>query len=340
MPAEAPVSAIVVCSFEDPEVVAATVRSLREQSRPPAEVLIVDNHPEGVVGEELARQDPEIRVLRPGENLGYPQACNFAAPHATQPWMFFLNPDAFAEPDCLERLLAACDDGVAIAGAQVLLPDGVTINAGDNPVHLSGLSWSGHYLEPREDGPPRDVAAVSGAACLIRTAVFRELGGHCPAFFLYHDDVDIAWRARMAGHRVRFVPGAAIRHDYDFDKGARKWFCLEHNRLYTVLANYEVRTLLLLAPLLLAAELGIALLARRDGWWGEKVRAWKAIAAGRGELARWRRHVQAHRRLHDAPVLAPMTASLDTPLVRAPGATVVEPLLALYRRAVLALARR
>src|SRR4051794_23826944 len=200
----APVSAVIVCSFEEPAVLRATIASLRAQTRRPAEILVIDNHPEGVPGRALVEAGEPVRVVRSGRNLGYPAACNLAARHAREPWLFFLNPDAEAEPGCLAALLDATADDVAICGAQVLLPDGETVNAGDNPVHLTGLSWSGRYLDAREDGPPRDTAAVSGAACLVRAEAFAWLGGHCPAFFLYHDDVDLAWRARMAGWRVRF----------------------------------------------------------------------------------------------------------------------------------------
>lgn len=335
-PSPAPVTAVIVCSFEEPATVRATVESLLGQTVPPAEVLVVDNHPEAVIGSTFEREGLPVRVLRSGRNLGYPQACNFAAPRARHPWMLFLNPDAHADPDCLERLLGAVEDDVAILGAQVLLPDG-SVNAGDNPVHLSGLSWSGRYLEPREDGPPRDVAAVSGAALMMRTGVFLDLEGHCPGFFLYHDDVDIAWRARMAGWRVRFVPSAVVRHDYTFDKGVRKWLYLEHNRLWTILANYEARTLVALAPLLVAAELGIALLAVRDGWWPQKVQAWRDVARERAAVRAWRRRVQRGRRVPDADVLAVMTASLETPLVQAPLVRPIGAVLERYRRA---LARR
>jgi GT2 family glycosyltransferase len=330
----APVSAVIVCSFEPPEAVRGTVETLLGQTRPPAEILVVDNHPDAVVSSALVAAGLPVRPLVTGENLGYPQACNHAAPHATQPWLFFLNPDAQAAPDCLERLLDEADDDVALLGAQVLLPDG-TVNAGDNPVHLVGLSWSGRYLEPREDGPARDVASVSGAASLIRTEVFRALRGHSPGFFLYVDDVDIAWRVWLAGRRVRFVPAAVVSHDYEFVKGAHKWFHLEHNRHWLVLANYRLATLVLLAPLLIAAEAGIALLARRDGWWPEKVRAWRAVWAERGRIRAWRRFVQSGRRCGDREIVARMTSSLATPLVDAPAGP-AEPALAVYRRAVLA----
>lgn len=333
---DASVTAVIVCSFEPPDAVASTVESLMGQTRPPAEVLLVDNHPDAVVSTALVERGLPVTQLVTGANLGYPQACNHAAPHASGDWLFFLNPDAQAAPDCLERLLEEAGDDVGVLGAQVLLPDG-TVNAGDNPVHLVGLSWSGRYLEPREDGPARDVACISGAASLIRAATFRALRGHSPGFFLYVDDTDIAWRSWLAGMRVRFVPRAVVSHDYEFDKGSRKWLHLEHNRLWMILANYRLPTLLLLAPLLLAAEAGIAVLARRDGWWPEKVEAWRTVWAERRRIAEWRRFVQGTRRCGDDVVVARMTGSLRTPLVQAPAVARAEPLLEGYRRAVLGL---
>lgn len=333
---EASVTAVIVCSFEPPDAVASTVESLMGQTRPPAEVLLVDNHPEAVVSSALVARGLPVTQLVTGSNLGYPQACNFAAPHASGEWLFFLNPDAQAAPDCLERLLEEASGDVGVLGAQVLLPDG-TVNAGDNPVHLVGLSWSGRYLEPREDGPARDVACVSGAASLIRTATFRALRGHSPGFFLYVDDTDIAWRSWLAGMRVRFVPRAVVAHDYEFDKGARKWLHLEHNRLWMLLANYSVRSLVVLAPLLLAAEAGIAVLARRDGWWPQKVEAWRTVWGERRQIAAWRRFVQSTRRRGDRIVVERMTGSLHTPLVQAPAVARAEPALEAYRRLLLLL---
>src|SRR3954447_24186676 len=207
-PVRAPVTAIIVAYSEEPEALRDAVASLQAQTRAPEEVLVVDNHPDGRLGEVLRDWNLPVRAIHPGENLGYVRACNLAGAEATQPWLFFLNPDAVAAPDCLEQLLDGADERTAIAGAQVLLPDGERVNAGDNPVHLTGLSWSGRYLEPREEGAPREVACVSGAALLQRTDVFRDLGGYCPAFFMYVDDTDMTWRARMAGWKVVFVPRA------------------------------------------------------------------------------------------------------------------------------------
>jgi GT2 family glycosyltransferase len=331
-----PVTAVVV-TYREPELGRPAIASLERQTVPPAELIVVANDPEA--DDAAFESSLPLRVLRPGGNLGYPNSCNVAAAEAAHPWLFFLNPDAEAAPDCLERLLEAADERTAIVGAQVLLPDG-RVNAGDNPVHVTGLSWSGRYLEPAENGPPRETAAVSGAALVTRTQVFRDLGGHCPAFFLYVDDTDMAWRARMAGWKVTFCPAAAIRHDYEFDKGPSKWRHLEHNRLWMVLSNYSVRTLALLAPLLLAAEAGIALQSRRDGWWAEKRAAWRQLFAARRELARWRRQVQARRALGDRPIVARMRGDMHTPLVESPMLERVNPWMERYRRGVLRLLAR
>jgi GT2 family glycosyltransferase len=324
----APVTAVVV-AYGEPDCADAALASLAAQTTPPAELIVVDNS--GTLPDV-----PGATMLRPGANIGFTGGCNLAAEHATQPWLFLLNPDAKAAPDCIERLLAAADAQTAIVGAQVLLPDG-RVNAGDNPVHVTGLSWSGRYLEPAEHGPPRDAAAVSGAALMVRAEQFRALGGHCPAFFLYVDDTELAWRARLAGWRVVFVPAATVRHEYAFDKGPRKWQYLEHNRLWMVLSNYSVRTLIVLAPLLLAAEAGIALQARRDGWWPQKVAAWRQLLQGRRELARWRRRVQAQRSVGDREIVTAMRGEMHTPAVQSAMLERVNPLMERYRRIAMGL---
>jgi N-acetylglucosaminyl-diphospho-decaprenol L-rhamnosyltransferase len=336
----ADVSAIVV-SYADPDAAAATVRSLLAQSEPPLEVLVVDNRPEAVRDGGGYAWPQGAHALASEGNVGYVRACNRAAAAARGDWLLFVNPDAPAEPDCLARLRAAADEpGVGVVGAQVLLPGGQLVNAGENPVHLTGLCWSGRFGEPREHGLPRDVAAVSGAALMVRADVFAQLGGFEPGYFMYHDDVDLCWRARLAGWRVRFVPEAAVLHDYAFEKGNGKWFWLERNRGWTVLSNYGAATLLLLAPLLLATELAIFALALRGGWAREKLRAWWALARGLPALLRWRRRVQALRRVSDAEIVAAMTARLETPLLDAPAARRAGPLLEAYRACVLSVLRR
>jgi GT2 family glycosyltransferase len=304
------VCGIVVTYDEQPETVRAAIDSLRAQTRPPDEILLVDNRPGAVI--PPLDDAPEVRVIAPDRNLGYPNAINFAVEHTDADYVVCLNPDAHAEPECLATLLAA---DAAIAGAQIVSEDGMTTQAGANPLHPTGISPAGSYGKPREHGAPRDALVVSGACCLLHRATFRRLGGFMDAFFLYYDDADLGWRARIAGERVVYCPDAVVRHGYDFGRRERKMFYLERNRLISVLSNYESRTLAVLAPLLVLAELGIVALAAAQGWLPEKLQAYGSVWALRRRVAAHRRRVQSLRRVGDRELLPFFEIHLDSPFI-------------------------
>jgi GT2 family glycosyltransferase len=333
MPAE--ITAVVV-SFADPAASALAIESLLDQSLAPVEVLVVDNDPAGAVPVKRAGQGPSnLRILHPGINLGYTGAVNLAAREARGEWLFFLNPDAIAWKDCLKRLLDAVDGtDVAVVGAQVLLPDG-RINAGDNPINIVGISWSGAYGSPRERGAARDAVAVSGAALLVRRDAFLSVGGLCPYFFLYVDDTDLAWRIRMGGRRVRYCPEAVVTHSYEFEKGAHKWFYLERNRAWALLSNLQLRTLVFLGPVLLITEAVVLWRAFSEGWLSDKVRAWASLLKHAPQLLRWRRSVQMSRNVSDYRVLGMFSAGIDTPLIDTRLPHWVNPCMERYKRLLL-----
>lgn len=334
------ITAIVV-SFDDPPAASGALQSLLDQSLAPVEVLVVDNNPCRAVARARAAEQisPSIRTLLPGANIGYTRAANLAAREAHGQWLFFLNPDAVAASDCLARLTEAVDGAdVAVVGAQVLLPDG-RINAGDNPINIAGISWSGGYGRPRERGPARDTAAVSGAALLVRRDTFIDVGGLCPFFFMYVDDTDLAWRVRLTGRRVRYCPEAIVLHDYVFEKGSHKWFYLERNRAWAVMSNLELRTLALLAPVLVATEMVVLARAISEGWLAEKARAWVSLLRKTPELVRWRRTVQAARRVSDYDMLSLFSAGIETDLIDTSLPRWVNPALERYRQLALRLLR-
>jgi GT2 family glycosyltransferase len=315
------ITAVIVCYDEEPEQIRAAVDSLLAQTRPPTEIVIMDNGPEGRLANAISGYAPQVRSIECRANLGY-IALNLAASQASGDYLVCLNPDADAQGDCLEQLAAVADSDrrVGIVGAQILLDDGRTRNAGANPLHPTGISPSGGYGEPREHGEPRDVIVASGACFLARRDAFLQLGGFVEDFFLYYEDVNLSWRARIAGLRVVYCPQAVVSHSYEFGARPRKWFLLERNRLFSVLANYQLRTLILLAPLLLATEAGLMAVAARGGWLPHKLRAYGSLFALRKRLMIQRRAVQASRRCSDAELLRFFDDRLDSALIPRAGA--------------------
>lgn len=329
------VTAVVVCYDEDPRALRGALDAIAQQSRPPDQILLVDNSG-GQLADALRGYRGLVETIVPERNLGYPPAINLAAGAAAGDFLVCLNPDATADRECIERLLAIAqsDPQIALVGGQVLLDDWQTCNAGANPVHPIGISPAGGHGEPRHDQEPRDVLMVSGACCLIRRAAFLALGGFVEEFFLYYDDVDLGWRANIAGYRVVYEPAAVIAHSYEFTRRGRKWLYLERNRLFSVLSNYELRTLLLLTPLLLAAEGGLLVVALLQGWLTEKLRAYASVASLYRRILAQRRAVAAYRVRSDAQLLGLFEPRLDSPLLPQLGVVVANRVSVLYLRCI------
>lgn len=338
-PGRVSVSAIIV-TYRQVELTLGAVASLKAQSVPPQEIIVVDNDPVRSAGEPLLAAHPDLRVLHE-DNIGYAPACNRGAAVATGDWLFFLNPDAEAEPDSLERLLAVAAENPAagVVTPQILFPDGKTVNAGENRIHLTGVTWCGRLGEAAEDGPARRVLVTTGAAMLVSAGLYRQLDGYCEEFFLYYEDPDLCWRTWLAGWEVWFVPRARVRHDYHWGDGGEKWYYLERHRLLSVLTNYRLSTLVVLAPLLLATEAAILVVAKHDGWGDEKARAYASVWGHRRWIAARRRRLAAMRRRPDAELIAGFQPTVDSPQIVSSVARRAAPFLRLYRMLAVALVR-
>jgi GT2 family glycosyltransferase len=158
----------------------------------------------------------------------------------------------------------------------------------------------------------------------IRAETFRELGGFAEELFMYLEDLELGWRARLAGYRVVVDPGADVLHEYEYGRNPRKSYYLERNRLVFVLSAYSPRQLVLLAPLLVVTELGMAALAIKERWFRDKVAGWGWLLGNARTVAARRRQTQALRRVRDRELAAYLTATFS------PGMT---PVPALLRRA-------
>jgi hypothetical protein len=333
------VTAVLVGYDAPAEALAAAVMSLRAQTLAPTQIVCVDQSIDGRFEGRLSGAEG-VEVIRPGRNLGYSSACNLAVRSAHGEYVLFLNSDAEADPDCIAQLVAALArrPDAAVAGAQVLLPGRTQVNAGDNQLHITGLSWAGRYGLPPEHGECRSAAVVSGAALLVRRSAFVMLGGFTEGFFMYYDDVDLAWRARLMGWQVLFCPSANVVHEYEFTKGDYKWRYLERNRWWCLLAHLEARTVVALMPLLLVVEAAIIARAARERWLTAKLGAYRLLWSERVALRARRREVQHSRRIGDRTILAHMTGRVDSPFLASAAIRRAGPLLDVYRRLLCRLA--
>lgn len=157
--------------------------------------------------------DPETRTWV-DENYDLPEL-----PHGEPvQWLWLLHDDCAPEPDALAEMLRVVDNDkhATIVGPKLrgwydrkqLLEVGVSIAN-------SGRRWTGLDRREQDQGQHdqvRTVLSVSSAGMLIRRDVYEELGGFDRRLPLMRDDVDLCWRAHLAGHRVLVAPDAVLRH--------------------------------------------------------------------------------------------------------------------------------
>jgi GT2 family glycosyltransferase len=282
------------------------------------DVVVVNN---GAQGPEIVAAAGRVRVIE-AENVGFGAGCNRGAREVDADVLVFVNPDTVAQPGAVEALTRALDaPDVGVVQARLrLLQQPELLNSSGNLVHVSGLAWPGGYGDPADAlASPQDIAYASGAALAVRRDVFAELGGFTQELFLYQEDLELSWRAHLRGLRVLVIPEADVWHDYVLERpGREKEYYLERNRLVIVLSAYSGRLLVLLAPVLLAVELGIVFVAWRQGWLREKARGWAWLVSNRRWLSVHRRETQALRRVSDRELVRFLTPVVDPRMLELP----------------------
>lgn len=329
-------SAVIVAYGAEPWL-KRSVQAVLASEGVDVEVILVDNGCTDGTVDRLERLS-DVTVVRPGANLGFAGGCVIGAEAAAGDVLALVNPDAVTARDALALLCEVAlrpDVGIATASVR-LAADPDRLNSAGNEIHFLGLSWSGSFGElASAHRLEREALAASGAGMVMRKAVWDAVGGMEEVFFAYYEDADLSLRCWHQGLQVVYVPEAVIVHRYEFSRNNQKFFLVERNRLLLVLTLFEARTLVLLAPALLALELAVLALAVRQGWWRHKVAGWKWVLGHRSWIWARRRRMQGVRLVSDRSLSARFAVAIDPGNLALPAA--LEPLnhgLAAYWRGV------
>lgn len=301
-PSSQPRVTAVVLAYGPEAHLVACVNALLGSVDVLVDVVLVDNGCTSTAVEDLAGHH-RVRTVGSGVNRGFAGGCNFGAGFSAAPILLFVNSDAVVDDNAARALVDALEEpGVGIASASLrILEQPATINSAGNPVHFLGLSWAGGLGESAAaHAVPHRVASATGAAMALRRGVWRDLGGFWEPMFAYGEDMELSWRCWQRGLSVQYVPHAIVKHAYEFRRNPQKFYLLERNRVAVLLTLYERRTLIVLAPPLIALELAVLVVAFRQGWGRQKVRGWWWLLVHAGTLHRRRQSVQSRRNVSDA----------------------------------------
>ena len=331
----------MIVTYCQGEAVRPALDALAAELRDGDELIVVDNASGDETVDVVGAAAPRALVIRSETNDGFPAACNRGASQASGELLVFLNPDAIVAEGWREAIAAPLADGSGWAAWQALVTAerGRLVNTRGGVVHFTGIAWAGGAGEPVDDaGAYPEPGFCSGACFAIRRDDFERLGGFASDFFLYHEDVDLSLRVRLAGGTLGVAAGARADHLYEFDKGPAKWRHLERNRWATLLRVYPASLLVLLIPILAATEVALLVVAAVGGWLPQKLASWWDVARALPRLAGERREIQATAKVGAGEFAASLMPALGSRyLGRAGTSRMLAGLLGGYWRLVLRL---
>jgi GT2 family glycosyltransferase len=299
--------AVVIVNTNEGEFLPRALGALERQTLRPARTILVDNaSTDGSV--EMARQQfGWVEVLQPGRNVGFAVANNLGVRAADDcELVALLNPDAFAEPGWAEALVAAAREHpgcAAFASQMVSAREPELLDGAGDAYHVSGLAWrlegGLRRAESEHAKRPGEVFSACAGAALYRRDAFLDAGGFDESFFGYFEDTDLAFRLRLAGHGVRYVPDALVHHVGSGTTGVASDYTIYHshrNMVWAWAKNMPWPLVAAYLPVHVAVNvLSVAAYARR-GQGGLVLRAKLDALRGLPRVLRERRQLQRGRR--------------------------------------------
>lgn len=240
----APEASIVIPTYNGAHWIGPCLTSLRRQSAwGRFEVIVVDDGSTDATQDALRGFD-WVHVVRSAANRGFAPAVNQGIRCAGGAVIVLLNNDTETDPRWLEELLDALrrSSGAGMATSKILtLADRRTLHTTGDTVNSAGVAANrGVWEEDRGqwDGAT-EVFGASGAAGAYTRELLDHVGLFEERFVSYLEDVDLAWRARLAGFGCVFAPRAVVYHGVSSTGGGRyASFHVGRNRVWLLVRNY------------------------------------------------------------------------------------------------------
>jgi hypothetical protein len=300
---------IILVSYNSFNDLAECIPSILRQTYRDFEIIIVDNSTNDESTEYFKNEFLGVRYIKSASNGGYSEGNNIGMQYAKGKYIVIVNPDTVVDDNWLVQLIKPLEDHeeIAITTSKILLYDNPNkINTFSNCSHFTGLDFCKGLWEPADRySKSEETSVISGCSFAIRRLIFEELGGFDTDFFLYLEDIDLSWRARLAGYRIIAIPESIVFHKFNLFITPRKEFYLERNRYQMLLKDYSLKTLILLLPALMVTEgmtWGHAIIQGLPYVWN-KLRSYGWVIANINIIMRKRYRVQKSRKISDRELI-------------------------------------
>lgn len=231
-------------------------------------------------------------------------------------YVVIANMDTVFDENWLEELVYAVDSDprIGIAQSKILLypkneedKKNPKINSIGNIMHFLGFGFTSGYNESDRviSGFPEIKGYASGCSFIIKKEVFKKIGNYDEEYYMYHDDIEMSWRVKLAGYKIVLAPKSVMYHKYEFERSIRMLYYMERNRYLAMFHYYRLATIILILPMMLAMEVGMILYSLSGGWFLTKIKVigYFFIPATWVKIMKKRKAIRSLRRLTDREII-------------------------------------
>ena len=206
---------IIVVNWNGAHYLRECLRSLSEQTYTNFEIILVDNGSSDDSIRLVREHFQKVKLVELADNLGFTGGNTAGLTVAQGDFIALVNNDTRAEADWLEKLLPPMltDSTVGICASKLIVDGTDRIDSAGDGVTTAGVGFNrGLWVDRRNYSSLEPVFGACAAASLYRRRMIDEVGFLDEDFFLYDEDVDLSFRARLAGWTCMFVPQAVVYH--------------------------------------------------------------------------------------------------------------------------------
>ena len=276
---ESPLVSIIVLNYNAGELLLNCINSLKKSTYTNLEILVVDNISSDDSQKKCKEKFPDIKLIQNDKNLGYCGGNNIGIKQAKGKFIVILNPDTIVEPNCINELILGYNKfGEGLYQPKILsLNEENIIQSTGNMLHVFGFGFArdkGNKVEEKIE-EIEEIGYASGTCLFTSREVIDKVGLLDEFLFLYHDDLDLGWRAAQIGINSYYVPKSKIFHveSYSLKWSSKKFYWLERNRKYCILTHYSKKTYNKMRFSLMLVDLFVWAFYFSKGFLGVKIKA-------------------------------------------------------------------
>ena len=274
-----PLVSIIILNYNAGKLLLNCIDSVFKSTYQNFEVIVVDNLSTDNSHVRCKEKFEKIQLIKNKENLGYCEGNNIGIRNANGEFIIILNPDTIVEPNWLNHLMSAYNKfGEGLYQPKFFsLNEKLVIQSTGNMLHIFGFGFARDKgkIDNEKIKSIEKINYASGTCLFTSKIVLDKIGLLDPFLFLYHDDLDLGWRAAHIGINSFYVPKSIIYHaeSYSIKWSSKKFYWLERNRKYCLLTHYSKETYAKMRLSLFLVDLCVWLFYLSKGFLGAKIKA-------------------------------------------------------------------